>query len=126
VLETESKEFLVLVEGRQSLKVFDIFDLEPILELELCFEAGEEVEMKIDPLHEYLLIRYFDVASRKTTRNHLLRINQDFYKGAAKEPFFLFDIEISLKEDFILFPTHIETIQGAQFYSIDMCFFTQK
>jgi len=31
VLEAESKEFLILVEARKYLKVFDIFDLEPIL-----------------------------------------------------------------------------------------------
>ena len=60
-----------------------------------------------------------------TSRNSLLHINKDFYKGSAKEPFFLFEIEIGLKEDFILFPSHVESIMGTDFYSIDMCFFRQ-
>ena len=42
------------------MKVFDIFDLEPILEMELVIEEHEEVELKVDPLHEYLIIRYYN------------------------------------------------------------------
>lgn len=72
------------------------------------------------------MIRIYEPTTKITKRNSLLKINQDFYKGKAIEPFFLFDVEIGLKQDFILFPTHIELIQGSEFFSIDMCFFTNK
>lgn len=80
----------------------------------------------MDPLYEYLMVRILDSKTNSTHKNSLMKINQDFYRGAAKEPFFLFDIEIGLKHDFILYPTHTETIQNTPFTSIDMCFFHQK
>ena len=55
-----------------------------------------------------------------------MRINREYYRGNSSETFFLFEIEIALKQDFILFPTHKETIDSAEFISIDMCFFTEE
>ena len=43
VLSSDSKEFLVLIESRQYLKVFDIFDMEPILEMDVILEENEEI-----------------------------------------------------------------------------------
>ena len=43
LLSADSKYFLVLVEGRKYPKVFDIFDLDPIIEMEVFLEEDEEV-----------------------------------------------------------------------------------
>lgn len=72
------------MESRKSLKVFDIFDLEPILEMEIYLEDSEDVELKVDPLYEYLMVRIFESKSNLTKKNSLMKINQDFYKGSAK------------------------------------------
>ena len=63
--------------------MFDIFDLEQIIVMELFPDCNEEIELKTDPLNEYLMIRIYEHTTKITKRNSLLKINQDFYKGKA-------------------------------------------
>jgi len=73
-----------------------------------------------------MMIRIYDKGKNVTTRNSLLKINKEYYLQESKDPFFLFDIEVCLREDLILFPTHTEIINDSKFHSIDMCFFTHE
>ncbi len=72
------------------------------------------------------MLRVYHKHTNKTVRNSLLKVNKEYYLKESKDPFFLFDIEVGLKEDLILFPTHIEVLNGSHFHSIDMCYFTQE
>lgn len=53
------------------------------------------------------MLRTYHKQTNKTIRNSLLKVNKEYYLKESKDPFFLFDIEVGLKEDLILFPTHV-------------------
>jgi len=122
------REYLAIIVMNRWLKVYDLLTLKQIYEIEVVVGRGKDkVEIKTDPLNEFLLLRIWDPQKNVTVRNSLLKINKEYYQSdKSKHPFFLFDIEVGLTEDLMLFPTHEEVIKGVKYDSIDMCFFKQK
>lgn len=91
------KEYVLVIEQRKWLKIYDVVSLQQILEMEFFLELNEGMKIKIDPLHEYVMLRVYDKQTDKTIRNSLLKVNKEYYLRESKEPFFLFDIELGLK-----------------------------
>ena len=54
------KEYVLVIEQRKWLKIYDVVSLQQILEMELFLEVNEGMEIKIDPLHEYVMLRVYD------------------------------------------------------------------
>lgn len=81
-----------------------------VFEMQIAVEKDEQVSIKSDPLNEYVIIQIWDSKSKATISNHLLKVNKRYFTeqplALANEPFFLFEIELGIKEDLFLFPTH--------------------
>lgn len=82
LLVDDIREYVVLVDIGKWLKVYELLTMKQILRVDLGLCQGEKVQLRSDPLMEYLLVRVSDGANT-TISNRLLKINKQFYYGQA-------------------------------------------
>jgi hypothetical protein len=110
--EEFNKQYLVVLEGNSKLKVFSIVTLKLIFQKDVFCQKSQFITIETDDLNEYLMMKTMNKASKKVENIDLLKVNKDYYYSpnidfeAYSQSFFMFDIEVGIRNNLQLFPSH--------------------